>query len=262
MKNLRKENLVWVAFITLVSFMVSCGPRPGKVETDEKKELDVVLNTLTEEEKSDGFILMFDGLGFDGWRGYNKANFPDGGWVIDNGTMKVEGVDGQGGDIIYDRKFKDFHLKLEWMVYEDDTIGMGNSGIFYLAREIENEPIWISAPEMQIIDNKKLREYYPDSSPMQMAGSLYDLVAAEPQNVRPAGQWNSVEIILKDGQITQMQNGAMVAEIIINSDEWNMLVAASKFSSYEYFGVYEPGYIGLQDHGDNVWFRNIRIKEL
>lgn len=262
MKDLKREVVVAVAFFTLVSLMMSCGQGPRKVESDDAKVPEIALNTLTEEEKADGFILMFNGLEFDGWRGYNKPAFPEAGWVIDNGTMKVEGAEGQGGDIIYDRKFKDFHLKLEWMVPEGENSGMGNSGIFYLAKEIEGEPIWKSAPEMQIINNEKYRESYPESSPMQMAGSLYDLVAAEPQNALPAGQWNTVEIMLNDGKLTQMQNGAVVAEIIVGSDEWNALVAASKFAPYEYFGQYEPGYIGLQDHGDALWFRNIRVKEL
>lgn len=259
-----KKIRLFIIMITLLpglSFITSCGQAPKQEEAIAEVE-EITLNTLSNEEKDEGFILMFDGKTFDGWRGYNRSHFPEHGWIIEDGMLRVEGsggdeAGGAGGDIIYDRKFRDFHLKLDWMV----STG-GNSGILYLAQEVEEEPIWKSAPEMQVLDNEEFLKVYPDFSPLQMAGSLYDLVAADPQNTNPAGEWNSVEIIVKEGIITHKQNGALVVECHIGSPDWEEKVSGSKFAPYPWFGKYEPGYIGLQDHGDDVWFKNIRIKEL
>ncbi len=244
-----------------LSLINSCG-QFSKQEKSAAELEESSINTLSSEEMEEGFVLIFDGKTFDGWRGYNRSNFPEQGWAIEEGMLRVEGSGGgesggAGGDIIYDRKYKDFHLKLDWKV----SAG-GNSGILYLAQEIEGEPIWKSAPEMQVLDNEKFLEDYPDFSPLQMAGSLYDLVPADPQNTRPAGEWNNVEIIVQEGIVIHKQNGALVMECHIDSPDWEEKVAGSKFAPYPWFGKYEPGYIGLQDHGDDVWFKHIRIKEL
>jgi hypothetical protein len=260
MKNFRL-NVMAACIIAVTIMLNSCGQGP-KQDNTVSDAVTETINILTPEEKEEGFILLFDGKTFNGWRGYNRPDFPKAGWVIDNGMLKVEGAGtgeagGAGGDIIYERKFKDFHLKLDWMVSPG-----GNSGILYFAQEIENEPIWKSAPEMQILDNEKHMEIYDDFSPMQMAGGLYDLVPADPQNTKPAGQWNSAEIIVRDGIILHRQNGELVVECEIGSPDWEEKVSASKFAEFPWFGKYEPGYIGLQDHGDDVWFKNIKIKEL
>jgi hypothetical protein len=253
-----KRFLVFSLMLTVFTLMHSCGTSTQRQEA--KQELNPY-NNLTLQEQEEGFFLLFDGQSTTGWRGYNRADFPAAGWVIDNGMLKVEGAGtgeagGKGGDIIYDRKFKDFHLKLEWMVAEG-----GNSGVLYLVQEIEGQPIWTTAPEMQLLDNEKHLETYAGLTPLMMAGSLYDLVAASPQNANPAGQWNSAEIIIRDGLITHIQNGEVVVESEIGSPDWEEKVAGSKFAEYPWFAKYEPGYIALQDHGDNVWFRNIRLKE-
>jgi hypothetical protein len=256
-----KLQVIAMFFLALPLLINSCGQNPRQENTEVVAVVDTI-NMLTAEEAEEGFILMFDGKSFDGWRGYNRPDFPQAGWVIENGMLKVQEsgageTGGAGGDIIYDQKFMDFHLKLDWMVSEG-----GNSGILYLAQEIENEPIWKSAPEMQILDNEKHIELYEGFSSLQMAGSLYDLVAAYPQNTYPAGQWNSIEIIVDDGIILHRQNGELVVEFQIDSPDWEEKVSTSKFAEFPWFGKYEPGYIGLQDHGDDVWFKNIKIKEL
>ncbi len=236
----------------------ACGPREEAEEKEEVME-ERPLNTLTEEEKEEGFFLLFDGETTDGWRGYNRETFPPEGWVIEDGLLRCigEGVGeagGKGGDIIYDQKFLDFHLKLEWKVSPG-----GNSGIFYLGQEIEGEPIWKSAPEMQILDNE--RHIDAQLGEDRKAGSLYDLIAADPQNTRPAGEWNKAEVMVYRGTVVHRQNGEKVLEYHLGTPDWERLVEESKFAEYEWFGRYKPGYIALQDHGDDVWFRNIRIKE-
>lgn len=257
---MKKFSFYYVLISLIISPMIllnSCGEATEKNGEDEMEK--VALNKLTEEEKEEGFFLLFDGESFEGWRGYNKDAFPEEGWIIEDGVMQVLGegtgeAGGKGGDIIYDQKFLDFHLKLEWKVSPG-----GNSGIFYLGQEIEDEPIWKSAPEMQILCNEKHIDATLGED--RKAGALYDLIPAEPQNAKPAGEWNLAEVIIYRGTVVHKQNGEVVLEYHLGTPDWERLVEESKFSEYPWFGKYEPGYIALQDHGDDVWFRNIRLKE-
>ncbi len=220
-------------------------------------------NTLTDKEKKEGWILLFDGKTTDGWRGYQKETFPKG-WSIENGALKCnasgrgEAGARDGGDIIYDKKFSDFYLKLEWKISEG-----GNSGIFYLGQE-KLETIWRTAPEMQVLDNERHPDAKKGKNGNRQAGSLYDLIPARPQNAKPVGQWNSVEIIVYDGIVIHKQNGKAVVEYYLGTPEWEDLVAKSKFPAYnkDWANLAEEGYFGLQDHGDDVWFKNIKVKEL
>lgn len=228
----------------------------------ESEEADVPPNTLTQQEIDEGWVLLFDGETTEGWRGYNRDSFPDGGWVIEDGTLKVEGAGtgeagGQGGDIIFDQKFQNFHLSLEWKVSEG-----GNSGIFYLGKELENRPIWHSAPEMQILDNANHPDAMLGVDGNRQAGSLYDLIPADPQNFRGYGEWNKAEVLVYRGTVVHFQNGEPVVEYHLGTPAWEEMVNNSKFADYsDVFGKFEPGYISLQDHGDDVWFRNIKLRE-
>lgn len=206
-------------------------------------------NTLTSAEKADGWILMFNGENSEGWRGFNRPDFPDN-WGVKDGTLYSTGVI---GDIIYDQKFLDFHLKLDWKISEG-----GNSGVFFLIQEIDDRPIWQIAPEIQILDN----EAHPDFDPRQIASALYDLFPPTVQNTKPVGEWNTMEIILHGGHLTVRLNNEDVNHAQISTPEWEAKVDDSKFPA-EVFAKLEPGYIGVQGHdGDKVWFRNIKIREL
>lgn len=222
-------------------------------------------NQLTKEEKADGWMLLFDGKSSDGWRGYGKSEFPSA-WSIVDGTLHMTGSGRgeagarDGGDIIYDKEFQNFHLKLEWKISEG-----GNSGIFYLGQERDDlDYIWKTAPEMQVLDNERHPDANMGKDGNRQAGSLYDLIPANPQNAKPAGEWNSVEIKVYKGSVWHYQNGEVVVEYHLWTPEWNKMVAGSKFPALneEWADVASKGYIGLQDHGDDVWFRNIKIKEL
>lgn len=254
-------------FTLLLSLMISgamlssCSQGPKQEEEKQETE-EAAMDTQPQDENEEGFVMLFDGESFDGWRGYNQETFPAAGWIIEDGTLKVQGAGmgeagGQGGDIIYDQKFLNFHLKLEWKVSPG-----GNSGIFYLGQEIEGEPIWKSAPEMQILDNERHLDANLGVDGNRKAGSLYDLIPAKPQNAKPAGEWNLAEVMVYRGTVVHRQNGDVVLEYHLGTSDWEKKVAESKFSEYPWFGKFEPGYISLQDHGDDVWFRNIRIKEL
>jgi hypothetical protein len=239
-----KINVLGYLFLILaLTVPTGCGPHRDRQIADYK---DIEHNVLTEKEIEEGWILMFDGETTDGWRGYNSDYFPDG-WVVDDGTLHCTG---SGGDIIYDRKFRDFHLMIDWRISEE-----GNSGVFYLAQEEEGRPIWHTGIELQLLDN----EAFPNLDPRQLAPAIYDLVPAYPQNTRPAGEWNSIEVILLDRHLSHYQNGEEVVHVHLDTDEWEEMVDESKFP-VEIFGRYIPGFIGLQDHGDEVWFRNIKIR--
>ncbi|MDD2293458.1 MAG: DUF1080 domain-containing protein [Bacteroidales bacterium] len=217
-------------------------------------------------------VVLFDGATFDGWRGYNKDVVP-GAWTIEDGCIKINGSGRgeagaeNGGDIIFDRKFKNFELTFEWKV------GKGsNSGVFYLAQEVPGEPIYISAPEYQILDN----ENHPDAklgvNGNRQSASLYDMIPAVPQNSKPFGEWNTAKILVYDGTVAHYQNDKCVLEYHLWTPQWKELLDNSKFSKDKWPVAYDllincggedhEGYIGLQDHGDDVWYKNIQVKIL
>lgn len=217
----------------------------------------------TKEVVEENWEVIFDGTNTDNFRGYNKETFPEKGWDIVDGTLHVQGsgkgeAGGGGGDIIIKKKYRNFELSLEWKVSEG-----GNSGIFYLAQELEGKPIYMSSPEMQILDNEKHPDARLGKDGNRQAGALYDLIPAVPQNAKPAGEWNHVKILVYRGTVVHWMNGENVLEYHLWTDQWKEMCANSKFKNWpEFVDPAEEGYIGFQDHGDDVWFRNIKIKEL
>jgi hypothetical protein len=234
---------------------VSCGQMNKKDKTADNAKAETM---------DEGWTTLFDGTSTDNFRGYNKPDFPEQGWVIDpDGSLHCIGsgkgeAGGGGGDIITREKYGNFELSLEWKISEG-----GNSGIFYLAQELEGKPIYESAPEMQILDNEKHLDATLGKDGNRKAGSLYDLVPAVPQNAKPVGEWNSVSIKVYKGTVVHYQNGVPVVEYHLWTDQWKQMCADSKFKDWpEFINTASEGYIGLQDHGDDVWFRNIKIRKL
>jgi len=271
MKNYRSLFLFAAVTMFAGSMMLACnsGAKSEKKSAEAKdeccEEQPCSPNTLSDKEKEQGFVLLFDGETSAGWRGYGKDHFPAA-WTIDEGALKCNGSGRgeagaeDGGDIIYDKEFSNFHLKLEWKISEG-----GNSGIFYLGQETpEYDFIWKTAPEMQVLDNERHPDALLGKDGNRQAGSLYDLIPAVPQNAKPAGEWNSVEIICYKGTVVHKQNGETVLEYHLWTPEWDELVAGSKFPGLnpDWAKVASTGFIGLQDHGDDVWFRSIKLKEL
>jgi hypothetical protein len=220
------------------------------------------LNKLSKKEKQEGWSLLFNGKNFDGWRQCNGTEMPKN-WKIDKDAMNVitgEGKNpGQGsnGDIVFaTKKFKNFELSVDWNAGK-----AGNSGIFFNVREVPGQPIYYAAPEVQVLDNVDASDNKIDS---HLAGSLYDMIAADPKTVKPSGSWNTIVIKVKDGVVTHTQNGVKVLSYTLWTPEWDALVAKSKFKTFPGFteGIAKEGYIGLQDHGYPIWFRNIKIREL
>ncbi|MGQ8335480.1 3-keto-disaccharide hydrolase [Sunxiuqinia sp. A32] len=223
------------------------------------QEKEVPVNTLSKSEIKDGWELLFDGHSMDQWRGYHKSDLPEIGWGIQDNAIFCGASDmgeaGSGGDLITREMYSNFDLKLEWKINK-----AGNSGILYLVTEIPDEPAWHGAIEMQILDAV---DFPMELKPAQLSGSAYDLVAANPDNVKPFGEWNQIEIIVDNGHVEQWQNGAKVAEYTLWTPEWEAMVMESKFKDYpEFLYMSKDGFIGLQDHGGGAWFRNIKIKKL
>lgn len=212
---------------------------------------------------------LFDGRTLSGWRNYGGDENAIRKWTVQDGTLALQqsgpfpmwdliksvAFGGPGGDLIYYReKFQDFELSLQWKIAPG-----GNSGIFYLVQDETENTAWRTGIEMQVLDN----DGHADGKiTTHRAGDLYDLIAANPETVRPPGEWNDVLLRVKDNHIEHWLNGVKVVSIERGSDEWNTLVAASKFADMPGFGKSAAGYIVLQDHGDPVWYRNIRVRDL
>jgi Domain of Unknown Function (DUF1080) len=248
-----KNWLVLVAFAALIS----CGNNKA---TGTNPDQLTTMNTLSAAEKKAGWQLLFDGKTKKGWHVFN--NKTDGAaWIVSEGMLSLSPMakdDWQsksGGDIVTDEVFGDFHLKLEWKLAPK-----GNSGIMFTVQETsEFEHTYYTGPEMQVLDNNG----HPDAKIIKhRAGDLYDLITSTPEMVKPAGEWNAVEIKLQNAQLEFYMNGTRVVQTTLWNEQWKQLVGKSKFQEWTAFGTYKTGRIALQDHGDPVWYRNIKIRKL
>ena len=189
--------------------------------------------------------VLFDGSSLDAWRGYDSQEVPDS-WKIEDGALTRSG---SGGDIMTKETYGDFELALEWKISPG-----GNSGIIYRARE-GDPAAYYSGPEFQILDDAA----HADADKRTLAGTLYGLYARQEDCTKPAGDWNSAKIVIRNNRVEHWLNGKKVVDCEFGSDDWNERVANSKFAAWEQFGKTAKGHIALQDHGNPVWYRNITI---
>ena len=282
-----KKTIVLAAAATFVFGFAACTGGSKKAEAKAEPVVEAKAEPATPKyeisnfstvdlskfpKDKDGVITLFDGKTFNGWRGYNRADVPAA-WVIEDGAIKIKGSGAgeagakDGGDILFAHKFKNFELEMEWKVAKGS-----NSGIFYLAQEVKGQPMYISAPECQVLDNKNHPDARMGKNGNRQSSSLYDMIPAAPQNAKPFGEWNKVKIMCWKGTIVHYQNDEQVVEYHLWTQQWKEMLDKSKFSKEKWPLAYEllincggenkEGFIGLQDHGDDVWFRNIKIKIL
>lgn len=265
---LLRLNLMCIAvvFVVLISFYLSC---VSNQETEPSSTTAPELNVLTATEKAEGWILLFDGKTFTGWRGLGRERIPEGHWIIDNGTIKKvpsgdvpqqeDGQPLQGGDIMTARSFENFELYLEWKICP-----AGNSGIKYNVSEemsISYPPPYAALGfEYQILDDEK----HPDAQrgTNRTSAALYDLIAPEGKILKPAGEFNTARIIFRGNHGEHWLNGKKVLEYELGTPQMDVLLAKSKYRNIQGFADKRKGYIILQDHTDAAWFRNIKIREI
>lgn len=234
----------------------ACNTQTGTTATEETSSQQQQGSQTNEE-----WISLFDGESLEGWHTYGKDE-PGEAWKAEDGVLYLDVSQKEdwqtegGGDLVTEQEFEDFHLQLEWKISEN-----GNSGIMFYVNEDTSryEFPWHTGPEMQILDT----EGHPDGKIYKhRVGDLYDLIAAEEDAAKPVGEWNQVEVISKDGQLDFYLNGEHIVSTSLWDENWQQLIEESKFKDMPDFGAMEKGKIALQDHGDPVWFRNIRIKRL
>jgi hypothetical protein len=211
-------------------------------------------NTLSDAEKKQGWKLLFDGVTTSGWHSFNKTGVGKS-WKVDNGTISLDASIKEGGDLVTDATYQNFDLKLEWKISKN-----GNSGIIF---DVQEDPkyadTWLTGPEMQVLDN----DGHPDGKiHKHRAGDLYDLIASSSEPVKAVGQWNQVEITCNNGKLDLYMNGISVVSTMLWNENWWNLVKGSKFAKMPDFTKSKSGHIALQDHGDDVWFRNIKVLQL
>lgn len=208
-----------------------------------------VPNTLSVAEREAGWELLFDGSTTTGWRGYQMDSMPRGWEVVEGALTRTTG----GGDIITERELGNFELSVDWKI-----AACGNSGVFYRVTETE-EHTYHTGPEMQVLDDA----CHPDGrSRLTAAGSNFGLYPAPDSVVRPAGEWNHARLLVRGSHVEHWLNDALMVEYELWSDDWEQRVQDSKFVEWPAYGRARSGHVALQDHGNAVAFRSIKVRVL
>lgn len=250
------KNPIFALFLMLLAF--GCKEKP--IETSKDKTAEMMAKTKLDTQE-DEWTVLFDGTSFDGWHEYLKADVSEN-WRIENGAMVFyppqNRKNKESFNLVTDNAYTDFVLSLEWRISE-----AGNSGIFWGIKEMEElKQPYETGPEIQVLDNDR----HPDgkNGTSHQAGALYDMVSPTEDVTKPVGEWNVFEITInhKANSGSVVLNDIEIVKFPLNDPEWGKMVSKSKFADWEHFGKYTTGKIGLQDHGNRVAFRNIKIKEL
>ena len=215
-------------------------------KTAPKKKTD----EPSSKKKTDEFKVIFDGKSLEHFRGYHQETVGKG-WKVVDGTLMFDGSG--GGDIVTKDEFQDFELHFDWKVSPG-----ANSGVMYRVSLGDNAP-YFSGPEFQVLDDAK---HADGKNEITSAGSLYAMYKPQNKKLNEVGQWNSSKIVLKGKTVQHWLNGAKVVEAEIGSEDWTKHKNASKFKTWKKFGANQKGHICFQDHGDKVWYRNIKVKIL
>lgn len=239
-------------FVLIALLGWGCGPKENKENAETSPNED---NTLSEAEEKEGWQLLFDGKSMDQFRGFRKTEVPES-WKVEDGAIVLAGKG--AGDIVTKEQYEDFEFTIDWKIAEG-----GNSGIFYhVSEDTAYAATFHSGPEVQILDDERHPDAKRGVNGNRQAGSLYDLLPLTTQAVKPAGEWNTARLVVNDNKVEHWLNGKKVVEYELGTSEWDSMVAKSKFATMKGFGAEGKGHIALQDHGDRVAFKNIKIRPL
>ncbi len=250
------KNLFLLPFVAFTLLQISaCSKRITAVATP---------NALTQAEIQDGWKLLFDGKTMSDFRNFKKQTIGTD-WIVDETEHAIH-LNAQpnpsggwqtkdGGDLVTKNEYENYELQLDWKIG-----ACGNSGIIYNVAELpKTDYVWQTGPEMQVLDNA----CHPDAKIIKhRAGDLYDMISCNEETVKQAGEWNTARLVVNRGAVEHWLNGKKVVSFTMWDDNWKAMVKASKFKDMPYFGTIKKGRIALQDHGDKVWYRNIKIKVL
>ena len=258
--NLRLMNIFRIPICFPLFFALACsnptGNNHSSQESTAKNNASIPL-LLTDQEKSDGWQLLFDGESLDHWRSVKSDSFPSQAWVIEDGALVLNG---RGGDIITREKYGNFELTWEFSLTHE-----ANSGVKYFVDSLLNQntgEVAFNGPEYQIIDDSNHEAIKDDPEGLSSTGSLYLLYAPENKVLHPAGEWNQARIVAKNGQVEHWLNGTKIVSYQSGSGDFLNRKSETKFKDYPDYGETEEGHILLTDHQDRVFFRNIRIRRL
>ncbi len=251
----------YLSLLLITTLSISCQQKKNDAQTDAdsttQSSTAIVSDApvLTEQQKADGWKLLFDGKTMEGWRTFKgKENNT---WEVIEGTLHCKPfVDGQTekrADIMTIDQYENFELMFDWKIS-----AQGNSGLIYHASEEFDEP-YASGPEYQVIDDIG---YPGDLTPIQFSGACYGMYAPSAKTVKPVGEWNESKLLVNNNHVEHWLNGTKVVEYELQSADWKKLVANGKWKDFPNYGLTKKGHIDLQDHSNEVWFKNILIKVL
>ena len=242
--------------ITFLAIIALYGCNSSKMTSTNSRP-----NTLTTKEVNDGWKLLFDGQSLNGWHTYGQASAGKA-WKVEDGVLRLDAVNQKNysksdkGDLVTNNDYENFDLQLDWKISKN-----GNSGVMIYVKDdaAKYSAPYFTGPEMQVLDN----DGHPDGKLIKhRAGDLYDLISSSKEMAKPVGEWNHAEIISHNGKLDFYLNGGHTINTNMWDDNWRKMIAGSKFKEWPDFGTFKKGKIDLQDHGNNVWFRNIKIRTL
>jgi hypothetical protein len=240
----------------LVLVAAACSPAK-KQENQEQPETSMAAS-LTEAQKSEGWKLIFDGQTLNGWKIYKDRK--NNTWEVKDGALhckpvneKVQGDGDERSDLMTTDEFENFEFAFDWKISPQ-----GNSGVMFKVTEEFEQPYY-SGPEYQVIDDLG---YSPKPTDKQLTGANYDMHVVESKSLKPVGEWNSSKIVVNGNHVEHWLNGQKIIEYELNSDDWKTRKAGSKWKEHAGYGMAKKGHLDLQDHGSEVWFKNLMVKTL
>ena len=249
------KKSITIVFATII--FVACNSSASNTTANDTTAATADTTTSTSNNNNDtGWITLFDGSTLNGWHTFGATSVSPK-WSVDSGAIHFNPkIKGDDGDLVSNDSFENFDLKVDWKIAKG-----GNSGVLFYVQDDKQkyEDTYKTGPEMQVLDDERNED---NKTPSHHAGSLYDMIQATPGAVKPAEQWNTAEIVSNNGKLDFYLNGAHVVNTNIFDENWKQMIAKSKFKEWPAFGTFKTGHIALQDHGFNVWYKNIMIKKL